>query len=126
MKRIAAALFMLALTGCVATIDRPRPAPTPQVVYVRDEAAIAEARTDGAMQAVLASAVVGVGTVVLGSIAYAVTHTRHEREPAHIAHIAPHVTYNITYDQRTVVVQSPNDSAGRAAARAMLRAKDEG
>jgi hypothetical protein len=85
----ALAAFLLA--GCTATIDRPRPAPTPVVVYVRDEAAIAEAKVDGATQAILASAVISVSVLVLGSVGYAVTHTRHERPrpPAQV----PQVTY---------------------------------
>ncbi len=94
--RCLVALSALLLAGCTATIDKPQPAPTPVVVYVRDEAAIAEARTDGATQAILASAVVAVSIVVLGSIGYAVTHTRNEqpRQSAQLPPVVQHVTHN--------------------------------
>jgi hypothetical protein len=90
------ALAALLLAGCTATIGKTQPAPTPQVIYVRDEAAIAEAKVDGATQAILVSAVVGVGTVVLGSLAYAATHTRHEqpRQPAQLPTRVTYVTHN--------------------------------
>lgn len=98
------ALAALFLAGCTATIDKPRPAPTPAVVYVRDEAAIAEARTDGQVNGLLAGSVFMALVLGSGGIAAALTMRRND-QPQHQAQLPPvvHITNNYI-DQRTVTV----------------------
>jgi len=120
---LALAALAVSLTACSysASLDKEPPAPT--IVYVRDEKAISEAKTDGEIRGIMAAVLLTLAVVVFAGVYQGIRTARDEPVTHRPAQLPPAVVthnHNHYHDNRTVIVQSPPNSEGRQRARALI------
>jgi len=122
----ALAALAVSLTACNfnATPDKEPPAPPkPAVVYVRDEKAISEAKTDGEIRGIMAAVLLTLAVVVFAGVYQGIRTARVEPVAPRPAQLPPAVVthnHNHYHDHHTVIIQSPSNSEGRRLARELI------
>jgi len=128
---LALAALAVSLTACSYSASLDKEPPTPVVVYVRDEKAISEAKTDGEIRGIMAAVLLTLAVVVFAGVYQGIRTARDEPVTHRPAQLPPSVVthnhnHNHYHDHHTVIIQSPPDSEGRQRARELIDGQSRG